>query len=52
MCDCPCIADDSLGCLSGVTSLEDLKLDMCDKITDKGKLLPDLRPVDVRPSCT
>lgn len=37
MCDSPCVTDSSLSCLSSVTSLEHLKVDTCDKITDRGE---------------
>ena len=34
--DCSCVTDFTLSCLSAVTSLEELTLDLCDKITDTG----------------
>ena len=40
MRECPLICDSSLACLSAVATLEQLSLDMCGRITDRGARQP------------
>ena len=47
---CSCIANDSLSCLSELTSLEELMLDACDSITDEGTLVSSLYTKGCHPS--
>jgi hypothetical protein len=39
MVDCTSVTDYTLSCLSAVSSIQELFLDLCDKITDAGALL-------------